>query len=393
MNDLKNCPLIKQCRKSLYIHLPLIIAGAVLGIVMLAGSLFFVEDDVSTKIMGIAAGLFMLIMCAVLTVQANTKTKTVRNIIAALPENEFAGLNEQFSRASKAGIFPLYIMDEWIFYAGEPFLIRLSELMNFSVTSSADANSGAQSYLISFDCGGKFYQVNALAGSGIDPDILSAEITRRMHPTAQKAPAPETSGSVGQMTETFRFSKKDCPLLKKCRHQSFTSADSILQWIILAFFAAGSVFVMIYTLEWLWRIAAVVMAVVCIALAVQLIFTRARGLSEMTEYLQTMSDEDYSRLVSQFVQADTANKSFYMMDGWLLVPSGPILAGYGEITNYKCIIQYYNGMINGYKLLLWFRGKKREVTLNRFADFSPEIFESELKRRIQEHSVSPEKRS
>lgn len=394
MNDLKNCSLIKQCRKAIFIYMPLIIVAFIMGFGMIAMSLFLVEEDEGgTKIMGIATGLFMLVMGAVLIWQSRERTKMIKNTVSALSENEFEELNRQFERAFKAWKLPLYIMDDWIFYSAHPFLLRFSELSNFSIVPVKSEGGRVQSFDISLECSGKMHKITAPASMGIDPNYLGAEIIRRMKRHESSAAQAIQAAQATQITPDERdaaaanvhFSEKDCPILQRCRKASLFSGAIYGEAAAIIFLTAGSLFVAIKTEDMIWRIGGIVMIAVCVGTYGWLLFNRLRGLKETAAYLGSLPDSEYGRLRAQFESVSAYPKAVYLLDGWLFIPAAPMLASYKDIGGVHCTVMYYMGAVNSYKLSLVIRGKKREYTMNRIAadNFDPVIFRSELAEKMQ----------
>ena len=180
------------------------------------------------------------------------------------------------------------------------------------------------------------------------------------------------------------YDSKTCPILKKCRQEAFFSSMKILEMIVLLLFTAGSIFVAVKTEEMIWRIGAVVMIAVCVFLLFQLNFRKLRGLHETTEYLKSLSYEEYRGLVIQTGLTANFDMPIYLLDGWLFAPSVPLLAKYDEITKVEVITLYYYGTRNGYTVKFQLGGKKREITMNRFAAFEPAAFKEALDTKMQE---------
>lgn len=184
------------------------------------------------------------------------------------------------------------------------------------------------------------------------------------------------------------FDSKTCPILKKCRREAFFSRMKISEMIVLILTAAGFLYVAVKTEEIIWRIGGIVIIAVCVFLFFQLNFCKLRGMRETAEYLKTLSDEEYSRLVSQVESGTRFIKPVYLLDGWIFAPSAPILARYEEITGTEVVTRYYNGVKNSYTVKFQFRGIKREITMNLFVGFDPETFKAELDQKMQEVSSS-----
>lgn len=183
------------------------------------------------------------------------------------------------------------------------------------------------------------------------------------------------------------FDRKNCPILKKCRHEAFFSPMKIMEMALLLLFGAGSLYVAIKTEEIIWRIGAVVMIAVCAAMFFWLNFYKFRGMHETAAYLAALSDTDRSDLVSQ-IQHTAVIKPVCLLDGWIFAPSVPILARYEEITGAEVVTRYYNGVKNSYTVILQFRGIKREITMNLFVGFDPEVFKTELESKMRDASYS-----
>lgn len=186
----------------------------------------------------------------------------------------------------------------------------------------------------------------------------------------------------------MQFSKKECPILKKCRHEAFFSSYKIMEMVVLLLFALGSLYVVIKTSDMIWRIGFVIILAICVSMFFGLNIIKLRNLSETAKYLETLTDEDYSDLAAQVAHAVVIDKPVYLLDGWVFSPSAAIAAKYNEITGVEIVTLYYNGMKNGYRLLLRFRGVKREIVMNRLSGFNPEMFKAELELKRQNASAS-----
>lgn len=184
------------------------------------------------------------------------------------------------------------------------------------------------------------------------------------------------------------FNSKTCPILKKCRKEAFFSSYRIMELIVILLFIAGGLFVIIKTEDMIWRIGFIVITAVCIFLFVRLNIYKIIGMKETAEYLKMLPDEDYNQLLSQLYYVTSMSKPIYLLDGWMISPSVPMLAGYKEISGVEVVTQYYNGAINGYTVKFRFRGVKREVTMNRFMGFDPQMFKAELELKLQGASVT-----
>ena len=174
------------------------------------------------------------------------------------------------------------------------------------------------------------------------------------------------------------YDRKNCPVLKKCRHEAFFSFMKITEMIILLLMTVGFLYVAVKTKDMLWRIGASAITATGVILFFRLNFCRLRGLSETAKYLETLSHEDHSSLVLQVESGAGQNTPIYLLDGWLFAPSAPILTRYEDITDVEVVVQYYNGVKNSYKVQIQFRGMKREIIMNRLSGFDPENFKAEL---------------
>ena len=182
------------------------------------------------------------------------------------------------------------------------------------------------------------------------------------------------------------YDRKNCPVLKKCRHEAFFSFMKITEMIILLLMTVGFLYVAVKTKDMIWRIGSVVITATGVIMFFWLNFCKLRGLSETAKYLETLSNEDYSSLALQAGSGAGKNTPVCFLDGWLFAPSAPILTRYEDITDVEVVVQYYNGVKNSYKVQVRFRGIKREIIMNRLSGFDPEIFKAELDQKMNDAS-------
>lgn len=178
------------------------------------------------------------------------------------------------------------------------------------------------------------------------------------------------------------YNRNSCPIMQKCLREAFLSFMKIMEMLLLIFFIFGSLYVAVKTSDMIWRIGAIVMIIVCVTLFFWLNIYKLIGLKETADYLQTLSDGEYSRFLSQIEHLEDV-KPIYLLDDCFFAPSAPILARYEEITGVEVVTRYYNGVKNSYTVKLQFRGLNREITMNMFMGFEPDLFKTELESKMQ----------
>ena len=393
--DRTDCPIYtesKKCfksRKSVFIC----ICGWGVGLFMLAAGLFLSDEmGAVTSFLGIIMGIFLIVLPFVHIKEKKNRLEILLDTLCSLSAEEYSALCNEFSHSTKAGTNSLYIMSHWIFCGDEPFLMPLKELKNFSIRPVYRENGGkVESFELKFHSDGKTFTLNYPANSGIDPQILGTEIQRRLDEAvkeaANAAPLYQSTGYTAAESKSTSFipmnyERNKCPVLAKCKTEGLFSPMKILQIFILGLFTAGSLYVTVNTESTIYMIGMGLIACVSVIGILWTIFYSLRGYSETKAFLSSLSPEDYGRLVSSFRSAD-GKSAVMLLDGFLLVPSLPLVCAYKDIDGVNITKLYYNGVKNGHKVEFNVKGKKREATFNNMAEFDPDFFKEELNNKMQ----------
>ncbi len=184
----------------------------------------------------------------------------------------------------------------------------------------------------------------------------------------------------------YNNDKKNCPIMKLCLKKSLFKAEAIFSSLFYASILFVCVVGFIIQLREKFRgIVSLVFGLLLIAfLAYKFfgdIYSRIRGLKEVAEEIEYLTDEEYEGLLSEFEKAAPYSKPIYYFSRWLFSPKVPMLMEYTDITSFKTRTVCQKRTPVGYEAIVNSYGTSRVIKLSLKQENELLRFVSELKER------------